>query len=396
MTSRIVYLIRKVTIPLISITIFLQDILLLLFDQYIFSHFVPISYVKLQRNMDATKRAFIDLLVTILQVIAPSEVRITTENDSIPLHTFRVDPITNRIESTLKSCSISICNHQIYTDWIFLWWIAYTAKLGGRVYIMLKKSLESVPLLGYGMKNYKFIFMERKWMHDKATLTNRLGEIDADSRGQGPLQGKQPVSVDGAGCSHWSMATHQEESEPWPYNLILFPEGTNFTDNTKGKSRAYGVKVGKETFDHVLLPHTTGLRHCINTLKPSLEILYDITVGYSGVHSNEYAESLYGLKSIFLESKYPKLVDIYIRGFKIADIPTNNEQQFDEWLYKVWKEKDELLDRYYTTGSFNAHDGSQSSIVGDFKVSCWEAFLVLLCPILTTMFVLKFILSFFL
>ncbi|CAB4255245.1 similar to Saccharomyces cerevisiae YDR018C Probable membrane protein with three predicted transmembrane domains [Maudiozyma barnettii] len=396
MRSKAVYLLRKITIPVISLTIFLNDIIILLSAQYFFHHFIPVSVTTLQKILDMTKRAFIDILVTILEIIAPSHVRITTENATIPKHTFRVNSKKNIIESSLEQCSISICNHQIYTDWVFLWWIAYTGKLGGRVYIMLKKSLESVPLLGYGMQNFKFIFMNRKWLHDRTTLASRLGEIDADARGQGPLNGKEPVSTDTDGCAQWSTSIGSLNNPSWPYNLILFPEGTNFTDNTKGKSKAYGAKVGKATFDHVLLPHSTGLRHCIKTLKPSLSVIYDTTIGYSGVSSDKYAESQYGLKSIFLESKYPKLVDIHIRAFKVDDIPIDDEESFDEWLYKVWKEKDDLLDRYYRVGTFNHDSSLQHTIIGDFKISRVEACLALLCPIVTTILFWKFVLSFFL
>ncbi|SMN21417.1 similar to Saccharomyces cerevisiae YDR018C Probable membrane protein with three predicted transmembrane domains [Maudiozyma saulgeensis] len=396
MRNKVVYLLRKVTIPIISLTIFLNDILVILVIQYSSLHFISVNRETLQRILDMTKRSFLDILVTILEIIAPSHVRITTENDSVPRNTFRVNPKTNVIESSLDPCTISICNHQIYTDWIFLWWIAYTAKLGGRVHIMLKKSLESVPLLGYGMKNFKFIFMNRKWIHDRATLSSRLGELDADARHQGPLSGKEPASIDEDGCNQWPITTESLNSTSWPYNLILFPEGTNFTDNTKGKSKAYGAKVGKATFDHVLLPHTTGLRHCIKSLQPSLNVVYDITIGYSGVRSGEYAESLYGLKSIFLESKYPKLVDIHIRGFKVEEIPVDDEEAFNEWLYNVWREKDELLDRYYKIGTFNHDKDLQHTIIGDFKIHRTEACLALLCPIVTTILFLKYVISFFL
>ena len=394
MTNKAIYLVRKVAVPLISITVFMYDIVIILGSQYLWIHLLPVNIRTLQYLLDSSKRAFIDLLATILEIIAPSQVRITTDNASVPKESFKVDPKSKTITSHLEKHSISISNHQIYTDWIFLWWVAYTSKLGGRVYIMLKKSLESVPLLGYGMKNYRFIFMSRKWLHDRVTLVNRLGEIDADARGQGPLQDKKPVSIDGMGCAEWPMSNDNSEALSWPYNLILFPEGTNFTDNTKGKSRAYGAKVGKVPFEHALLPHTTGLRQSILSLRPSLDIVYDITMGYSGVAAGEYAESAYGLKSIFLESKYPKLVDIHIRAFNVEDIPDDNEEEFDNWLYKVWKEKDDLLARYYREGTFFFDQDLQHSVVGDFKVSRLEFFIVLLVPSLVTFFFLKFILSF--
>lgn len=41
-------------------------------------------------------------------------------------------------------------------DWFYMWWILYTGNLHGSVYIMLKKSLQWIPLLGFGMKMYNF------------------------------------------------------------------------------------------------------------------------------------------------------------------------------------------------------------------------------------------------
>lgn len=394
MSSRLVYHFRKVAIPFISILIFVQDLLILLLVQLLSKIVLPVSITTLQRILDCSKRSFIDILTTILETIAPSRVRITTDNATIPKDTFRVDPKGDKISSNLEQYSISISNHQIYTDWIYLWWVAYTSKMGGRVYIMLKKSLQSIPILGYGMTNFKFIFMNRKWAKDRITLSNQLGELDADARGQGPLHGKGPVLIDEEGQMQWATLVN-EKKENWPYNLILFPEGTNFTANTKMKSQNYGAKVGKETFNYVLLPHVTGLRHCIKVLKPSLNILYDVTIGYSGVNADEYAESLFGLKSIFLESIYPKLVDIHVRGFKIDDIPIDNEEEFDQWLHQVWKEKDDLLARYYKEGTFYFDNDLQHSVTGNFCINKWELFLALACPILTGLLSLKFILSFF-
>lgn len=53
--------------------------------------------------------------------------------------------------------SVLISNHQIYTDWLYLWFLTYTSKFGNSVFIILK-DLSKIPVLGYGMKNYNFYF----------------------------------------------------------------------------------------------------------------------------------------------------------------------------------------------------------------------------------------------
>lgn len=58
-----------------------------------------------------------------------------------------------------------IANHQLYTDWLYLWWAAYTNNppMHGHIYIILKETLKWVPIVGPAMQLYGFIFMTRSW-----------------------------------------------------------------------------------------------------------------------------------------------------------------------------------------------------------------------------------------
>ncbi|CAI4255828.1 CPA_1a_G0002400.mRNA.1.CDS.1 [Saccharomyces cerevisiae] len=300
------------------------------------------------------------------------------------------------ILSHLKSNSVTICNHQIYTDWIFLWWLAYTSNLGANVFIILKKSLASIPILGFGMRNYNFIFMSRKWAQDKITLSNSLAGLDSNARGVGSLAGKSPERISEEGESIWNPEVIDPEQTHWPYNLILFPEGTNLSADTRQKSAKYAAKIGKKPFKNVLLPHSTGLRYSLQKLKPSIENLYDITIGYSGVKQEEYGELIYGLKSIFLEGRYPKLVDIHIRAFDVKDIPLEDEHEFSEWLYRIWSEKDALMERYYSTGSFVSDPETNHSVTDSFKINRIELTEVLILPALTIIWLIYKLYCFFL
>ncbi|CCD22790.1 putative acyltransferase NDAI_0A06360 [Naumovozyma dairenensis CBS 421] len=371
------YNLRKVTLPLISVVIFLEGVICLLLLQIFTLMITPTNPQRRQHLLDYTKRLFIVILATILAIVAPSGVRITRDKKTITEGTVYKDVKKGRICSILQNHSISICNHQIYTDWIFLWWLAYTSNLGGNVYIMLKKSLENIPLLGFGMKNFDFIFMSRKWINDKLTLERQLGALNEKS-----TRLDNPNEQD-------LKKVHDE-----PYNLILFPEGTVLSPTTRSKSLSYGQKIGREPFSTVLLPHETGLRFSLQNLQSTLDILYDVTIGYSGVRQDEYGENVYGLKSIFLEGHYPKMVDIHIRAFNIEDIPFHDETKFSKWLYKVWEEKNKLLNDYYKQGSFDLDPTNTDSVTDSFKISSYEFFGVLICPILTLILLVKFIAGF--
>ncbi|KAK5961870.1 putative acyltransferase PWA37_000754 [Arxiozyma heterogenica] len=395
MSLKLFRTVKQTAILLISVVVFLESCVALCFIQIITIILFKKNTKSYQKCMDFTKKYFLIMLTAILSVAAPSKVRITTCNNTIGKNVFFMDHQKGRISSTLCPDSVVICNHQIYTDWIYLWWIAYTSELAGRVHIMLKKSLKSIPLLGFGMTNFNFLFMNRKWAHDRVNLINTLKELDANARGLGPLSSNTPVKTDNDGVVNWDSRVHPDVREKktnsncWPYNFLLFPEGTNLTYDTRCKSLKYARKVNKQPFKHLLLPHVTGLRFTLETLEPSLDAVYDVTIGYSGVQNSSYAASHYSLKQIFLEGKFPHIVDIYIRSYELKNIPLRDEEAFAEWLYNVWKEKDELLEEYYISGSFKQESNNTSTVVDKFNVSPSEYLLVGMIPCITFLFILK-------
>lgn len=150
---------------------------------------------------------------------------------------------------------------QIYTDWLYLWWVAYANEPGmhGHFYIILKESLKWIPFIGWGMMFYGFIFMSRKMATDQPRLSyrlNKLKEKRTDPRGHTYLD---------------------------PMWLLLFPEGTNLSGNGRRKSAKWAEKNDLEDPEHVMLPRSTGIFFCLNELKGSVDYVYDCTVAYEGV-----------------------------------------------------------------------------------------------------------------
>ena len=150
---------------------------------------------------------------------------------------------------------------QIYTDWLYLWWVGYTnqPQMHGHMYIILKESLKYIPVIGPGMAFFGFIFMSRKMATDQPRLAHRLNKLK-----------KAHVAPDG----------RKVTSPMW---LLLFPEGTNVSKNGRAKSAAWAKKIGVDDPKHVLLPRSTGLLFCLRELKGSVEYVYDCTVAYEGV-----------------------------------------------------------------------------------------------------------------
>lgn len=131
----------------------------------------------------------------------------------------------------------------------------------GQIYIILKESLKYFPIIGPGMMFYGFIFMARNWTKDKPRMQYRLEK----------LKTRQQVS------------RHSPPGSLDPMWLFIFPEGTNLSGNTRGKSKAFADKAGLQDMKHQLLPRSTGLHFCLDELKGTVDWVYDCTIAYEGI-----------------------------------------------------------------------------------------------------------------
>ena len=118
------------------------------------------------------------------------------------------------------------------------------------------------------------------------------------------------------------------------------------------------------------MPKSTGLFHILRSLRTKSEYLYDFTVGYSGHDRSVYAYDFYSPSVVFAEGNGPQSVHMHVDRFKIDDIPgiSNLEYdpgetttpEFEDWLRNRFIEKDQLLGKFFDTGSFpeKSADGS--------------------------------------
>ena len=163
-----------------------------------------------------------------------------------------------RLECDFPERIVIMANHQIYIDWIYLWWVAYTNRMHGHIYIILKESLKYIPVIGPGMIFFGFIFMSRKMQKDQPRMKHRLSKLKQVHSRLG-LTGLDPM---------------------W---LLIFPEGTNLSPNGRKKSAAWAKKSGLQDMKHQLLPRSTGTFFCLNELKGTVAWVYDCTIAYEGV-----------------------------------------------------------------------------------------------------------------
>jgi 1-acyl-sn-glycerol-3-phosphate acyltransferase len=314
-----------------------------------------------EHYMAWTKESFAVLMTTITQWWSPTIVRVSGD-ESMKGQLFQMDD--GSLKCNFPHRIVLMANHQLYTDWLYLWWIAYTNKMHGRIYIILKESLKQLPIFGWGAQFYNFIFLSRKWETDQYRFKNALGHL------------KNPKD---------------------PMWLLIFPEGTNLSAVTREKSKSWAEKSGIPDMKHQLLPRKTGLQFCLKELKQTTNWLYDCTIAYEGVPKGMYGQDIFTLRSSFFEGRPPKSVNMFWRRFKISEIPLDNDGAFERWLNNRWREKDYILEYFYKFNQFPEENAMKAlaaaegkrkpkhaKMIGtEVKGGGWDEFLSIFGPITT-------------
>lgn len=294
-----------------------------------------------------TKSFFGLLITTMTQWWSPTVVRVSGDKSVAGL--LKQDA-SGMLQTDFGNRMVLITNHQLYTDWLYLWWTAYAnaIPMHGHIYIILKDSLKWVPAIGPGMQLFGFIFMSRKWATDQDRMRYRLHKLK--TRRSAPMVGQSG------------------KAQLDPMWLMIFPEGTNLSPNTRAQSKAFADKSGMEDMRHQVLPRSTGLQFCLKELEGTVEYLYDVTIGYEGVPPGRYGGEIFTLRSVYFQGRTPKSVNMHWRRFKVSDLPLDDKDAMYKWVVDRWREKDELLDVFMKTGRFPAdkaavqiEDGPQDS-----------------------------------
>lgn len=182
----------------------------------------------------------------------------------------------------------------------------------------------------------RFIFLSRQWGKDQRILSDYLEQYNA--------------------CKDENLC------------LFLFPEGTVPSPNTRPKSKAHAEKMGLKDPRHCLLPHTTGLSFTLAHLGSSITHVHDVTIGYEGVPPGSYPQYTYDLVKTYYHSKAPPRVHMHLRSWPIEKVPYADSETFNSWLQDRWAEKDDLLDTFYTQGSFPSEG---DPVTWDVRLGSW-------------------------
>ncbi|XVF67395.1 hypothetical protein PTKIN_Ptkin10aG0117500 [Pterospermum kingtungense] len=202
-----------------------------------------------------------------------------------------------------------ICNHRTEVDWMYLWNLALRKDCLGYIKYILKSSLMKLPVFGWSFHILEFIPVERKWEVDESRIRHMLSTL------------KDPRD---------------------PLWLVLFPEGTDFTEQKCVRSQKYAAENGLPILKNLLLPKSKGFYACLEDLRSSLDAVYDVTIAYKH-RCPSFMDNVYGVD--------PSEVHIHVRRITLDEIP-KSEREVTGWLMDTFQFKDKLLSNFKSEGYF--------------------------------------------
>ena len=127
-------------------------------------------------------------------------------------------------------------------------------------------------------------------------------------------------------------------------SVLLFPEGTDFSDNALAKSDAYADAKGLPCYTRLLHPKTAGFVACVQALGERLDAVYDATVAYTPHPLAAAAADPRPSEHDFPRGTLPRTVLLDVRRVPRAALPAaSDEEGLARWLLERWARKEQLL-----------------------------------------------------
>lgn len=127
-------------------------------------------------------------------------------------------------------------------------------------------------------------------------------------------------------------------------NLLIFPEGTCFTNDRKFFSDNYCDKNKLIKFNYHLYPRITGLKTIIQANK-DIKYIYDFTIVYDNISPDKYGNHYTIFSYLYNLYLFPNKVFIKINKYKI-----NNDIKVEKQIEKIFYHKDKFIKE------FNCHN----------------------------------------
>ncbi len=203
---------------------------------------------------------------------------------------------------------IVVSNHQQMPDIVAVMIFSHMKRRLGDLKFFVKKELQWVPGMGWGMTFLGCVFVSRQWTEDRQRIQRAFAAI---------VRERLPV---------------------W---LVTYPEGTRLTRPKLERAKKFAKERGLTPPRHVLVPRTKGFAAAVEALRGHVAAVYDLTIGYEEGVPTLWQLALGRLRRIHL----------HVRRFPIETLPATRDE-LSAWLLERFREKDELLEQFYQVGSF--------------------------------------------
>lgn len=226
------------------------------------------------------------------------------------------------------AAAILLCNHQLDTDWLYLWEVLRVVQAQHLLKIVLLDEMRKVPVVGWAMEMAGFVF-----------LGGKGGDAD-------------------------TIAKAAKALAPTPSMVLLFPEGTTVNVESQARSNEYAAKVGRPTQSLLLPPRCRGLSAAIEGFVQAgipVEdvVVYDATMAYAGYSGEipawklrferERDKELPNVPRL-LKGEPGRFVRVHADAFRASDID-------EEWLDRRWTLKNSRLEKFAKNGDLGRDCG---------------------------------------
>eukprot|EP01018_Ginkgo_biloba_P025717 Gb_30780 [translate_table: standard] len=174
----------------------------------------------------------------------------------------------------------------------------------------MKKSSKFLPVVGWSMWFSEYVFLERNWAKDEATLKSGFQRL---------------------------------KDFPRPFWLGLFVEGTRFTPAKLRAAQEYAASTGLPVPRNLLIPRTKGFVSAVKNLRSFVPAIYDITVA---IPKEEPSPTM-----LRLLKGQNSVMHVHIKRHVMNDLP-KTEEEIGQWCRDAFICKDNLLDKHKVDNTF--------------------------------------------
>ena len=207
--------------------------------------------------------------------------------------------------------AIVISNHRSWSDFHLIHALAVRARMLTWIKYIVKDTIKYLPGLGFGMYLMDMPFLKRSFSEDAVPLRNSLMRM---------------------------------KNRSIPYWLVLYPEGTRYSDELANESRAFALGRGLPILHNTLLPRPSGFALSIESLRDSIDFVLDVTLACRHrKHGFGVFPSIWQVHADADLSMYDFFVNIDV--IHISELP-ESQSDLKQWLYDRFKAKDQLLESW--------------------------------------------------